>query len=93
MSVEQAKQLVKKVSQDADFRAKLDAAPIADKRAILKENGFGDVMLRHVSQALPSSSGGELTDEEFSAVAGGGATSTVVSYVNMTLIVGVAAAG
>lgn len=78
MSVEQAKQLVKKASQDADFRAKLNAAPVADRRAILEENGFGDVKLRHMSQALPNSSGGELTDEEFAAVAGGGTTTTVV---------------
>lgn len=78
MSVEQARGLVQKVADDADFRASLEAAGAGERRAILDEHGFGDVKISHVSEAVPESQGGELSDEEFAAVAGGGNTTTIV---------------
>lgn len=81
MSVEQAKGLVEKVSSDSDFRERLEAAPVGERRTILEEHGFGDVKIAHVSGATPESNGGELSDEEFAAVAGAGNTTTVVTIV------------
>lgn len=77
MSTEQARDLVRRVTSDAEFRDRLDQAPYDRKRAILSEEGYGDVRLRHVSEALPESAGGALTDEEFAAVAGAGVTTVV----------------
>jgi predicted ribosomally synthesized peptide with nif11-like leader len=73
MSVEQARALIKRLSEDEVFRQRVEDAPTpTDKRAILADAGYGDVKLRHISQALPESAGGELTDADLDLVAGGG---------------------
>lgn len=77
MSLEQAQALVRRTATDPDFRARLDNAPIEDRRAILEAEGYGDVKLSHLSKALPESAGGELSDDEFLAVAGGNATTAI----------------
>lgn len=81
MSAEQAKGLVQKVSQDADFRAQLEGASLEERRALLAENGFGDIKMKHIADATPVKAGGEMSDEEFAAVAGAGNTTTVVSII------------
>jgi Nif11 domain len=101
MSTDQARQLVKRVIDDDEFRERLDATPNEEKRALLAREGYGDVKLRHLSDALPQSSGGELSDEEFAAVAGGGKTTTLASVagsaasggvVSATVVVAIASA-
>jgi hypothetical protein len=77
MSVEQAQALVRRVAQDPDFVARLNELPVDQKHSALAAEGYGDVKLRHLSQALPAAAGGELTDEEFSSVVGAGDTSTI----------------
>lgn len=79
MSTDQARQLVQRVRDDPEFRARLEAAPSDQKRAVLESEGFGDVKLRHLSESLPESQGGELSDEEFAAVAGGGVTTDLTA--------------
>ncbi len=74
MSTEQAAALVRRVQTDGEFRTRLTDAATEDRRAILTDEGYGDVKLTHVSQALPASHGGELSDEEFAAVTGGETT-------------------
>ncbi len=93
MSVEQATELVRRVQSDPEFRQRMETADPADLRAILTEQGYGDIRLTHISQALPRSSGGELSDAEFAAVAGGGDTaSDVVSVVGSGMVLAAAAA-
>ncbi|MEO1056324.1 MAG: Nif11-like leader peptide family RiPP precursor [Actinomycetota bacterium] len=92
MSVELATELVRRVHSDPEFRQRLQTADPADRRAILLDQGYGDIRLSHVSQALPQSSGGELSDEEFAAVAGAGTTSDVVSGIGVTMVAAAAAA-
>ncbi len=75
VSVQQAQDLVRRVGADPDFKARLESADLADRRAILEAEGFGDVRLSHLAHALPVASGGELSDEEFAAVAGGDSSS------------------
>jgi Nif11 domain len=77
MSVEEAQQLVQRAIDDPDFRARLENASQEEKRSVLESEGYGNVTLSHVSQALPGSAGGELSDEEFAAVAGAGGNTTV----------------
>lgn len=79
MSVEKAQELLRRTASDDEFRARLEAATQDEKRAILREEGFADVKLSHVSKALPESAGGELSDEEFAAVAGGSGKTTNVT--------------
>jgi predicted ribosomally synthesized peptide with nif11-like leader len=89
MSIQQAQAMVKRLAEDETFRQRLEAAPTPqEKRAILTAEGYGDIKLRHVSQALPTSMGGELSDEELGAVAGG----STVSWVTLSLQVGAAVA-
>ena len=83
MTVEQAQALIARVVSDPDFVSRLEAAPPEQRRAILTEEGYGDVKLRHLSRALPESAGGELTDEEFAAVAGGATGTGTVSAVSL----------
>jgi predicted ribosomally synthesized peptide with nif11-like leader len=72
MSVEQAQAFLKRIHEDEAFRTRVEAAPTpADKRAILEAEGYGEVKLRHLSQVLPESMGGELSDEELQQVSGG----------------------
>ncbi|MEO1056850.1 MAG: Nif11 family protein [Actinomycetota bacterium] len=102
MSVELAQGLVRRLATDADFRARLEgAATPAEGRAILRAEGFGDVALAHMSAALPEHAGGELSDEEFAAVAGGSHTTTALTIAAggggavslASLVAGVAALG
>lgn len=79
MTVEQATALVQRLQSDPEFRQRLESADHADKRAVLESGGYGDVKLADVSRALPSSAGGELTDQEFEAVSGGVGSATGVS--------------
>ena len=78
MSIELARELVERVASDDVFRTRLEETPLEQRRALLEAEGFGDVRLKHLSAALPDSIGGELSDEEFSAVAGGGKTGTII---------------
>ncbi|MEO1056853.1 MAG: Nif11-like leader peptide family RiPP precursor [Actinomycetota bacterium] len=73
MSDEQAAALVRRVLEDPEFARRLEATPFDERRALLRAEGYGDVRLRHVASALPESVGGELSDDEFAAVAGGNA--------------------
>ncbi len=79
MSKELVQQLVRRALEDADFRQRLEATPVSDRRALLEEEGYGDIQLHHVAQMLPRSSGGELSDEDFAAVVGAVGTSTMNS--------------
>jgi hypothetical protein len=79
MSVDQARALMRRMTADPDFAARLRDTPIEEKRGVLVAEGYGDVKLTHISQALPESRGGELTDEEFASVVGAGDTTTIVS--------------
>lgn len=81
MSAEQARGLVQKVSEDADFRAQLEGASLAERRALLEEHGFGDIKMKHIADATPEKAGGEMSDEEFAAVAGAGNTTTIITIV------------
>ena len=93
MSVEQARALVKKATTDSEFVARLERAPDSEKRAILQAEGFGDVKLAHLSEALPESSGGELSDEEFTSVVGAGSTTTIsASAVSVSVVAAAAGA-
>ncbi|MEO1056852.1 MAG: Nif11-like leader peptide family RiPP precursor [Actinomycetota bacterium] len=76
MSVDQAKAVVQRFQTDPEFVARIQAAAPDERRAIIEEEGYGDVTLASLSQALPERHGGELSDEEFDAVAGGGSTGT-----------------
>jgi predicted ribosomally synthesized peptide with nif11-like leader len=94
MSAEQAQAFLKRIAEDEAFRQRLGAAPApSDKRAILTAEGYGDVRLRHFSEALPQSLGGELSDDELVEVAGGLDSSTAVSVVGSTTMSVVAVAG
>ncbi len=73
MSDEQAAALIRRMVDDADFVARIEAAPVESRRAILREEGYGDVRLKNVAAMLPKSAGGELSDEDFAAVSGGNA--------------------
>ncbi len=77
MSVEQATEFVHRLMSDAEFREQLAEAPIGARRDLLVSAGFGDVKLSHVSEVLPTSAGGELSDDEFRAVAGGDLTTAI----------------
>ncbi|MEO1056851.1 MAG: Nif11-like leader peptide family RiPP precursor [Actinomycetota bacterium] len=88
MSVDAARSLVQRVTTDSDFRARLEAADVADRRTIIEEAGYGEVRLAHVAQALPQSAGGELSDDEFAAVAGGEITNTKPSDTAITIMSG-----
>ena len=81
MSTAQANAMIQQLLTDQDFRERLEAAPVEGKRAVLAAEGYGDVKLAHLSAVLPESSGGELTDEEFAAVAGGRGTGTLIGTV------------
>ncbi len=91
MSVDKAKELVGRLHQDAEFRARIEAVPREERRAIIVEEGYGDVTMTHVAGALPRSEGGELTEEEFAEVAGGGggtyATATIASAIGTIAMV------
>ena len=87
MSVDQARAFVNRVLTDPEFVERLEAAPPAERRGILTEEGYGDVRLMSLTQALPQSAGGELSDEEFAAVAGG------VNTTNITWAVGTGVGG
>jgi predicted ribosomally synthesized peptide with nif11-like leader len=92
VSIEQAHALIRRTAEDPDFVARLESTSVQDKRALLAAEGYGDVTLRHLSQALPESAGGELTDEEFAAVAGAGNTvTTIVSGAQSAVISATAA--
>ncbi len=92
MSVDQATQFIQRVQNDAAFRQRLEHADPGDRRAILTEEGYGDMRLSHLSAALPKSHGGELSDEEFAAVAGGIENTTAEFMIGTAVGVGVAAA-
>ncbi|MEO1056854.1 MAG: Nif11-like leader peptide family RiPP precursor [Actinomycetota bacterium] len=76
MSTEQAQQLIRRAMEDDAFRERIEAAPTEERRSILAAEGYGDVRLSHIAAALPTSAGGELSDEDFAAVAGSGGTAT-----------------
>ena len=79
MSTDLARDLIARYTTDAEFRERVERAPFEEKRAILEAEGFGEVRLRHLAEMLPESAGGELSDEEFAAVAGGDGTLTVAT--------------
>ncbi len=74
MSVEQAQAFVNRLAEDAQFRQQFVESPIEEHRAMLVEAGLGDIRLKHIAEVLPQSAGGEVSDEEFAAVTGGGYT-------------------
>lgn len=86
MSVENARNLILKTAKDAEFRNKVESAPLAEQRAIIVAAGFGDVTQADVAAARESATV-ELTDAEMEAVAGGsvcgwiGATAGAVAAV------------
>ncbi|MEO1056323.1 MAG: Nif11 family protein [Actinomycetota bacterium] len=86
MSVEQARQLVQRLSSDDEFRNRLEQAAPTDRPAVLSAEGYGDVRLSHISQALPHSHGGELSDAEFAAVSGGEDLSDKMSNTSVTFV-------
>ena len=86
MSVQQAQEFLKRLIEDDEFRARLESLPVNGRRQVLIEEGYGDIQLEHLDGALPTHMGGELTDEEFNAVAGGGATKTAVSMIVPTTL-------
>jgi predicted ribosomally synthesized peptide with nif11-like leader len=95
MSIEQAIALMNRAATDPEFLARLNETPVDQKRAVLVAEGYGDVKIAHLSQAIPASLGGELSDEEFAAVAGGGSTATTLTvvYSEMSASVVAGAAG
>ncbi len=72
MSVESAKKFVEFWASDLFFRTQVEAAANADaKRKLVRDAGF-DFDLADLSAVLPHSMGGELSDQEFEGVTGGG---------------------
>ena len=72
MSIEQARAFLDRLEHDPEFRARLEGAADFDERnAIVVAEGYGEVRLNHVRDALSVSEGGELSDEELAGVAGG----------------------
>ena len=95
MSVENAKAFIEKLNSDADLRAKIEgAADDNAKRAAAKEAGF-DFTRDDMKAAAGShsSKGGELSEEQLSAVAGGDTAGWALSGVAAgASVVGAAAA-
>ncbi len=76
MSDDAARALVRRLSTDTEFAERLRDLPPDERRALLDSEGYEGVRLKHMANALPESSGGELSDEEFAAVVGAGSTET-----------------
>jgi predicted ribosomally synthesized peptide with nif11-like leader len=70
MSVENARTLILKLANDATFRDHIAKAPASEKKSLLAAAGFADVTPADVAAAR-ASHGGELSDAELEAVAGG----------------------
>ena len=98
MSVERAQELLRKFSEDKEFRVKIrDAGSQEGMKQVLTEAGFGDVSPQHV-QAAAGTQGGELSDAELEAVAGGstvewaGAVTVIVTGLSAVASAGAGAA-
>ncbi len=88
MSVDTAREFVQRYATDAEFRGRIEqAASSQERRAIMDEAGFSEVRLAHLAHALPQSSGGELSDEEFAGVTGG-SLDTAIGMVSGMVSVG-----
>ena len=71
MSVESAKDFLKKYAKDGDFRAKLEgAASNEDRKKMTKDAGF-DFTKEELKEAMGGSA--ELSDEDLEKVSGGNA--------------------
>ncbi len=92
MSEDTARSLIQRFVNDPDFRARLESTEIAERRALIEQEGYGEVRLQHIAAVLPESAGGELSDEEFAAVAGGEITNTRPSDTALTLMSGATSA-
>jgi predicted ribosomally synthesized peptide with nif11-like leader len=84
-----AADLVKKMSTDAEFRQKVEAAPTKEaKKALIEAAGFTGITPEAVREA-GAAQGAELSEAELEAAAGG----RVVEWVGATAaVVGAAAA-
>ncbi|MEO1058200.1 MAG: Nif11 family protein [Actinomycetota bacterium] len=93
MSIEQAQALIRRLNDDEEFQQRFIDTPAEDRRALLEAEGYGDVRPPHLAHTLPKSAGGELTDDEFAAVAGaGGDTSLATALGTWTGSVAITAA-
>ncbi|MEN6463491.1 MAG: Nif11-like leader peptide family natural product precursor [Syntrophomonas sp.] len=70
MSVEAAKKFIEKVKSDEDFKAQLSAIKNAEERMAFAKNAGFDFTGEEIKEAA----GGELSDGDLDAVAGGGAS-------------------
>ncbi len=70
VTVENAKALLARVEREPEFAERLRALPADERRRLLDREGIGPVRAEHVEAAAPSV-GGELSEEELEAVAGG----------------------
>lgn len=75
MSVDQARALVRRLNDDPEFAERLQALPVEERRQVLESEGFGVVLKEHIDAAIYPG-GGELSDDEFAAVAGGTSSGT-----------------
>ncbi len=88
MSIERAKELLKKAADDPDFRQQLTSArDYEEKRQVIQSAGFTDVTKEDMAAAAPSLQT-ELSEEDLEAVAGG----TLVEWVIAVSTVSIAAA-
>ncbi|MEO1055568.1 MAG: Nif11-like leader peptide family RiPP precursor [Actinomycetota bacterium] len=79
MSIDNAQRLVQRLAGDAELSQRLANTDRDGRQAILAEEGFEPVTLRELSAVMPQSHGGELSDEEFAAVAGGSSSSGLLA--------------
>jgi predicted ribosomally synthesized peptide with nif11-like leader len=81
MSAEGATALYERVTSDEEFRARLEAAETPEEKGqVVTEAGF-DVSRDDLSTVRSLAGVSELSDEDLEKVAGGGATSTVLTVV------------
>jgi hypothetical protein len=90
-----AQDLVKKIASDDQFRSALSSATtIAEKRALLVANGFGDVTPQDVAaQAHQAVASIELTDDQLKTVATAASSNDTITTTTTTTTVFAAAAG
>jgi len=79
MSVESAHHLITKLGTDAAFRERVQHVAPAERTALLESYGFGDVSRADVESAK---AGGELSDNDLQAVAGGAWLDDVIFLIN-----------
>ena len=92
MSVDRAKELLRKVADDENFRHQLTSAKnYEDKRRVIQQAGFGDVTKEDMANAAPTLKG-ELSDAELEAVAGGRVVDWVIAVSTVTIAAATAAA-